>query len=66
MTAKAWNGRCIMHWLNHCLRDAISLGGHDDKEYFERLIVSSSAMSPGLTNKYKFANITDLSPKFLL
>ena len=37
--AKAWNGRCILSWLNHCLLDALAV--HDQNE---TLVLTSAAM----------------------
>ena len=31
LIAKAWNGRCILSWLSHCLQDALVLHGDNEK-----------------------------------
>ena len=30
LVAKAWNGRCVLRWLSHCLQDALVSNGDND------------------------------------
>ncbi|CAL1134099.1 unnamed protein product [Cladocopium goreaui] len=40
LIAKAWNGRCILSWLNHCLLDVVNQHGDNEK-----VVITSAALT---------------------
>ncbi|CAL1126268.1 unnamed protein product [Cladocopium goreaui] len=56
LVAKAWNGRCVLRWLSHCLQDALVSNGDND------CLVLTTAATSSLAH---FFSLMESSPRVL-